>query len=236
MKALRLFLTALIAWQRAGILRDLPSSGSHPPYLSRHRTTAIASRVRLVAAGFAIPTVLWIFLDGFAGGDPGLPVAALCGGRGRDRPRRAGQFRRFRSQPLSLIADGGAGWIDGVSAGADGKPGSGFAHPGRWRICPQPAGASVIGRRWWSGPTSACIAPKRKEKPGASSATRWCWCPRYKEPEKKPAGPTAKGRSGRDAGAYLAASSPKAFSMMSRPSFRTASEMVSGGRKRMTLP
>lgn len=63
MKALQTLLYTVGAWQRAGILHDLVTSRDHAPYLSRHRTTAIASRVRLVAAGFAIPTLAWIVLD-----------------------------------------------------------------------------------------------------------------------------------------------------------------------------
>lgn len=44
-------------------LMELVHSGTHPPYLSRHRAEAIVTRVRLVSAAFAAFTLFWIVLD-----------------------------------------------------------------------------------------------------------------------------------------------------------------------------
>lgn len=44
-------------------LMELVHTGSHPPYLSRHRAEAVVTRVRLVSAAFAAFTLFWVVLD-----------------------------------------------------------------------------------------------------------------------------------------------------------------------------
>ncbi len=61
-----------------GRLFDLAFAARHGPQLSRHRLLAIRARVRLVAALFIVPTLVWIGLDVWTL-DPAhwLPLAAV---------------------------------------------------------------------------------------------------------------------------------------------------------------
>lgn len=54
---------ALVARMESGRLVDLVSSRHHTPYLTRHRLSAIVTRIRLAAAAFSVLTLIWIPLD-----------------------------------------------------------------------------------------------------------------------------------------------------------------------------
>jgi diguanylate cyclase (GGDEF)-like protein len=63
MQTLKNAVLLILAWLKSGEFLDLLSARQHSPYLARHRLTAIATRVRLVAISFSVLTLLWIGLD-----------------------------------------------------------------------------------------------------------------------------------------------------------------------------
>lgn len=63
---MRAILGSAPPWLKAALpsrFGELWSAAHHPPYLTRHRAEAIATRVRIVAAAFAALTLFWIALD-----------------------------------------------------------------------------------------------------------------------------------------------------------------------------
>jgi diguanylate cyclase (GGDEF)-like protein len=68
----------LFAWLASGRFVDLVSTRHHPPYLTRHRLTAIVTRIKLVAVAFSVLTLAWIALDAATLSADHWPLLATC--------------------------------------------------------------------------------------------------------------------------------------------------------------
>ncbi len=78
MLAIKNIVRVLFAWLASGRFVDLISTRHHPPYLTRHRLTAIDTRIRLVAAAFSVLTLIWIALDAATLSADHWRVLAIC--------------------------------------------------------------------------------------------------------------------------------------------------------------
>jgi diguanylate cyclase (GGDEF)-like protein len=78
MLAIKNMVRVLFAWLASGRFADLVSTRHHAPYLTRHRLTAIVTRVRLVAAAFSVLTLIWIALDAATLSADHWPLLATC--------------------------------------------------------------------------------------------------------------------------------------------------------------
>ncbi len=78
MLAIKDMVRVLSAWLADGRLVDLVLARYHAPYLTRHRLGVIETRVRFIAAAFAVLTLIWIALDAATLRADHWPVLATC--------------------------------------------------------------------------------------------------------------------------------------------------------------